>query len=81
MTIKTTSIMIIHIKRESDFGGNERSYSEKQRERKGGGGGVTNKNGIHFGSFFREQGKGMDQIQFKEKQQKTERGYSVYLRG
>ena len=36
MTIKTTSIMIIHLKRESDCGGNERGYSEKQRQRKGG---------------------------------------------
>ena len=53
MTIKTTSIMIIHLKRESDCGGNERGYSEKQRERKGG---VTNKKcGIHFGSFVRER--------------------------
>ena len=28
--------MIIHLKRESDCGGNERGYSEKQRQRKGG---------------------------------------------
>ena len=55
MTIKTTSIMIIHIKRESDCGGNDRGYSEKQREKKGrGGGGGHKKCGIHFGSFFRE---------------------------
>ena len=84
MTIKTTSIMIIHIKRESDFGGNERGYSEKQRERKGGGGGgsqINKKRNTFWVIFQREQGKGRDQIQFKEKQQKTERRYNVYLRG
>ena len=42
MTIKKTSIMIIHLKRESDCGGNERGYSEKQRERKGGGSQIKN---------------------------------------
>ena len=49
----------------------------------GGGGGVTNKKwGIHLGSFFREsRGRGEIKIQFKEKQQKIERGYNVYLRG